>query len=145
MSSHLGGEGFSKFSIHKDSQEMLRVAQDEHIQTAWDRLAEQEPQCGYCTLGLSCRICAMGPCRIDPFGEGPQKGVCGADADIIVARNLARMIAAGASAHSDHGRDILETFHLVGKGETDTYKVTEPKKMRRLAAEDGVSVEGKTE
>ena len=37
----------------------------------------------------------MGPCRIDPFGEGPQVGVCGADADIIVARNLGRMIAAG--------------------------------------------------
>ena len=27
----------------------------------------------------------MGPCRIDPFGEGPQVGVCGATADLIVA------------------------------------------------------------
>ncbi len=49
----------------------------------------QQPQCGFCEMGLSCHICIMGPCRIDPFGEGPQRGVCGADADIIVARNLA--------------------------------------------------------
>ncbi len=42
--------------------------------TVWDRLAAQQPQCGYCALGLSCRNCAMGPCRIDPFGEGPPEG-----------------------------------------------------------------------
>jgi len=40
----------------------------------------------------------MGPCRISPFEEeGPKLGVCGATADIIVARNLIRMIAAGAA------------------------------------------------
>ena len=60
----------------------------------------------------------MGPCRIDPFGAGPQVGVCGATADLIVARNLGRTIAAGSSAHSDHGRDILEVFEATAKGET---------------------------
>ena len=143
MSSNVSDDGFSKFSINRDAQEMLRVARDEHIPTAWDRLAEQEPQCGYCTLGLSCRICAMGPCRIDPWGEGPQKGVCGADADIIVARNLARMIAAGASAHSDHGRDILEVFYLTGAGDTTAYQITDVEKLKRLAKEYGVKVNGK--
>ena len=39
----------------------------------------------------------MGPCRIDPFGEGPQLGACGADAHLIVARNLARAVAAGSA------------------------------------------------
>ena len=43
----------------------------------------------------------MGPRRIDPFGEGAQVGVCGANA-MPPARNLARKIAVGASAHSDH-------------------------------------------
>ena len=145
MTTSFSGNGFKRQSINADTWAMLEVARREGIETVWDRLEKQQPQCGYCNLGTSCRICAMGPCRVDPFGDGPQKGVCGADADIIVARNLARMIAAGASAHSDHGRDILETFHLVGKGETDTYKVTEPEKMKRLAAEYGVSVEGKTD
>ena len=58
----------------------------------------------------------MGPCRIDPFGDGPRQGVCGADADIIVARNLGRMIAAGAASHSDHGRDLVEVLAQVAEG-----------------------------
>ena len=87
----------------------------------------------------------MGPCRVDPFGDGPQKGVCGADADIIVARNLARMIAAGASSHSDHGRDILETLHIVGEGKTDVYTVTDSEKLKRLADEYGVPTDGKSD
>jgi anaerobic carbon-monoxide dehydrogenase catalytic subunit len=139
------GNGHKTRSINSDTRAMLEVAKWEGIETVWDRLEKQQPQCGYCNLGTSCRICAMGPCRVDPFGDGPQKGVCGADADIIVARNLARMIAAGASAHSDHGRDILETLHLVGEGKTDTYKVTDAEKLKRIAAEYGVTTNGKSE
>ena len=143
MSDRVDYEDFGKLSINKDAKEILRVARDEHIDTAWDRLAAQEPQCGYCSLGLSCRICAMGPCRIDPFGEGPQRGVCGANADTIVARNLARMIAAGASAHSDHGRDILEVFHHTSVGDTTAYQISDVDKLKRLANEYGVKVNGK--
>jgi carbon-monoxide dehydrogenase catalytic subunit len=139
------GDGFKKKSINADAQAMLEVARKNDIETVWDRLEKQQPQCGYCNLGTSCRICAMGPCRVDPFGDGPQKGVCGADADIIVARNLARMIVGGASAHSDHGRDILETLHLVGEGKTDTYKVTDAEKLKRIAAEYGVKTDGKSD
>ena len=81
-------------TITEDGQLLLKKAQTDQIETVWDRHQAQLPQCGYCELGLSCRNCVMGPCRVDPFGEGPQQGVCGADADIIVARNLCRMIAA---------------------------------------------------
>ncbi len=139
------GNGYRRVSINADTWAMLEKARREGIETVWDRLAKQEPQCGYCSLGTSCRICAMGPCRVDPFGDGPQKGVCGADADIIVARNLARMIAAGASSHSDHGRDILETLYLVGEGKTDTYKISEPDKLKKLAAEYGIETDKKSE
>lgn len=140
----MAGNDFHKLSINKDTHEMLWRAREEHIETVWDRLAAQEPQCGYCALGLSCRNCAMGPCRIDPFDEtGPKKGVCGADADVIVARNLARTIAAGASSHSDHGRDILEALYHTGAGETTAYEVTDVEKLKRLAGEYGVEVEGR--
>jgi len=139
------GNGFKKMSINADTQAMLEVARKNGIETVWDRLEKQQPQCGYCNLGTSCRICTMGPCRVDPFGDGPQKGVCGADADIIVARNLARMIAAGASSHSDHGRDILETLHIVGEGKTDVYKITDAEKLHRLAAEYLISTDGKSD
>ncbi|MGW8226583.1 MAG: anaerobic carbon-monoxide dehydrogenase catalytic subunit, partial [Anaerolineales bacterium] len=139
------GNGFKKMSINDDTQAMLEVARKNGIETVWDRLEKQQPQCGYCNLGTSCRICTMGPCRVDPFGDGPQKGVCGADADIIVARNLARMIAAGASSHSDHGRDILETLYIVGEGETDVYAVTDSEKLKRLAAEYGIPADGRSD
>ncbi len=139
------GNGYKEKSINSDTWAMLEIADKEGIETVWDRLAEQEPQCGYCNLGTSCRICAMGPCRVDPFGDGPQKGVCGADADIIVARNLARMIAAGASSHGDHGRDILETLHLVGEGNTDLYHVSASAKLKSLAGEYGIEADGKSD
>ncbi len=145
MEATFSGNGFKKRSINPDTWAMLEIARREGIETVWDRLAAQQPQCGYCNLGTSCRICAMGPCRVDPFGEGPQRGVCGADANIIVARNLARMVAAGASAHSDHGRDILETLHLVGEGETDVYTIAESEKLHLLAAEYGIETEGKSD
>jgi carbon-monoxide dehydrogenase catalytic subunit len=138
-----GGRLLGRLTIHDDAQQMIDRAREEGIETVWDRLRAQEPQCGYCQLGLSCRNCAMGPCRIDPFGEGPQKGVCGADADVIVARNLGRAIAAGSSSHSDHGRDILEVFSAMAHGETSGYQVTDEAKLRRIADEIGIATEGR--
>jgi carbon-monoxide dehydrogenase catalytic subunit len=123
-----------RLSIHEDARAMLARAREDGIDTVWDRLADQQPQCGYCAMGVSCRNCAMGPCRVDPFGEGPQKGVCGANADVIVARNLGRSIAAGASAHSDHGRDILEVFAELAAGETSGYELRDVEKLRALAS-----------
>ncbi|MGD2130135.1 MAG: anaerobic carbon-monoxide dehydrogenase catalytic subunit [Lysobacterales bacterium] len=132
-----------KLTINADAQAMIARAREEGIETVWDRLAQQEPQCGYCAMGVSCRNCSMGPCRVDPFGEGPQKGVCGADADIIVARNLGRSIAAGASAHSDHGRDILEVFAELAAGETRGYEIRDEGKLRALAAEWNIETDGR--
>ena len=137
-----GGRQLGRLTIHDDAQQMIDRAHEEGIETVWDRLRAQEPQCGYCQLGLSCRNCAMGPCRIDPFGEGPQKGVCGANADVIVARNLGRTIAAGSSSHSDHGRDILEVFSAMAHGEASGYQVTDEAKLRRIAEEIGITTEG---
>jgi carbon-monoxide dehydrogenase catalytic subunit len=135
-------EDLTRLSINDDARAMLQRARAEGMETVWDRLAAQQPQCGYCTLGLSCRNCAMGPCRIDPFGDGPQKGVCGADADIIVARNLGRTIAAGAASHSDHGRDVLEVFFQTALGETTGYEFRDEEKLMALAAELGVEANG---
>lgn len=125
-------------SIDPASQEMLAVSQRAGIETVWDRFEKQQPQCGFGELGLCCRNCNMGPCRIDPFGEGATKGVCGATADIIVARNLLRSIAAGASAHSDHARDVAHTFKLMAEGKAPSYSVTDRAKMERLMKEYGV-------
>jgi carbon-monoxide dehydrogenase catalytic subunit len=120
------------------SREMLDVCRKAGLETAWDRFEKQQPQCGFGELGLCCRNCNMGPCRIDPFGEGAVRGVCGATADIIVARNLLRMIAAGAAAHSDHGRGVAHTFRLMSEGKAPSYQVKDSAKLERLMKEYGV-------
>ena len=123
--------------------EMLaQAAAGGHV-VAWDRQEAMEPQCGFGRLGICCRVCTMGPCRIDPFGEGPQEGICGATADIIAARNLARMIASGCSAHSDHGRDVAHTFLMAAGDEKSDYQIKDEGKLRALAAELGVPTEGR--
>ena len=122
--------------------EMLAHARDENIQVAWDRQEAMEPQCGFGDLGICCRNCRMGPCRIDPFGNGPTEGICGATADIIAARNLIRMIASGASAHSDHGRDIAHTLLLAAGDHSSDYGIKGEAKLRALAAEMGIQING---
>jgi carbon-monoxide dehydrogenase catalytic subunit len=127
----------------KATQAMLKIAEQEQIPTIWDRYDAMQPQCGFGTLGLCCRHCSMGPCRIDPFGNGPKTGICGATADTIAARHLARMIAGGAAAHSDHGRDIAHTLLLIGEDAKSDYKVKSPDKLKALADLYGVDTAGK--
>ena len=130
-------------SVTTDGDPLYAKARKDGIETVWERHEAQQPQCGFCDMGLSCRICVMGPCRVDPFGEGPQTGVCGADADIIVARNLCRMIAAGAASHSDHGRDLVEVLAEVAEGSAIGYKIRDEAKLKRVAAEYGITTDGK--
>lgn len=124
-------------------QEMLRLAEKMGIETAWCRYEAQLPQCGFGELGTCCRNCMQGPCRIDPFGEGPQKGVCGADADTIVARNLARAIAGGAAAHSGHAKHLAHTLLAWAEGKAPDYPVKDEAKLKAVATRLGIPVEGK--
>ena len=126
------------------SQQMIKKAEDENIKIAWDRYDAMQPQCGFGELGICCKICNMGPCRIDPFGEGAQEGVCGASKDTIAARNLARMIAAGSAAHSDHGRDVAHTLILAAKGEAHGYEIKGVQKLKKVAEIYGINTAGKS-
>ena len=123
----------------KASQKMVKKAAEENVEVVWDRYDSMQPQCGFGSLGICCRICSMGPCRIDPFGEGPQAGVCGANADTIAARNLVRMIAGGAAAHSDHGRDIAHTLLMVASDPNSDYTVKDEKKLKAVAKVYGIA------
>ncbi len=138
-------EKLKRRSIDPASLAMLSRAEKESLETAWDRHDKQEPQCGFGLLGVCCRNCNMGPCRIDPFGGEPQKGVCGAGADTIVARNLLRAIAAGAAAHSDHGRDIVEALLHAATGQAPDYQVKDRDKLMALAAELNIESEGRSD
>jgi len=132
-------------SIDPTVHKMLARAEELGLETAWDRYEAQLPQCGFGELGVCCRNCNMGPCRISPFEEeGPKAGVCGATADIIVARNLIRMIAGGAAAHSDHGRDIAHTLLLTAEGKAGGYEIKDEAKLKALAVEYDIETDGRT-
>ena len=132
-----------KRSSDQASQEMLEKMAEAGQENTWDRYEQQEPQCGFGKMGLCCRNCSMGPCRINPFGGEPAVGICGATADTIAARNLIRMIAGGAAAHSDHGRDIVHTFKLAAESDSSDYSVKDPMKLRKVAQRWGVDTSGK--
>jgi len=117
-------------SIDPSTQEMLILADDLGIGTAFSR-ADDMPPCPIGADGMCCKICSMGPCRITKDG---QTGVCGATIDTIQARNLIRAIAAGAAAHSDHGRDMAFTLKAVANDETEGYVIRDVAKLRTLAA-----------
>ncbi|MCK4245126.1 MAG: anaerobic carbon-monoxide dehydrogenase catalytic subunit [Candidatus Omnitrophica bacterium] len=131
-------------SIDKTVEPLLKKAKEDGVETAWDRLEKQLPQCGFGELGICCKNCSMGPCRIDPFGEGAQKGVCGATADTIAARNFIRMVAGGAAAHSDHGRGVAETLLAVANNEAPDYKVKDEQKLIAVALDFGIKIEGRS-
>lgn len=114
------------------------------IETVWDREEKQQPHCGFGELGICCRLCYMGPCRIDPFGQGPQKGTCGASAEVIVARNFARMIAGGVAAHSDHGRDVAKTLLIASKSKDSGYSIKDVNKLKKVAQFLGVNIKDRS-
>ena len=132
---------FEERTVDEASQQILKITESENIETAWDRYDSQQPQCGFGQLGICCRICNLGPCRIDPFSEGAQKGVCGATADSITARNLIKMIAAGAAAHSDHGRGITHTLLLMAEGKVKGYEIKDEAKLKKIAEEFGIKTD----
>ncbi len=127
-------------SIWDDARQMLHKAERDGIDTAWDRLEHQTPHCTSCESGLSCRNCTMGPCRIS---KKAPLGVCGADGDVIVARNFGRFVSGGCAGHSDHGRDCIEALHAVAHGLTEDYSIKDEAKLLRIASELKISTEGR--
>jgi carbon-monoxide dehydrogenase catalytic subunit len=124
-------------SIDVATQEMIKRAQDLGIDTVFDRATTMKP-CNIGMQGTCCKNCAMGPCRL-PLpragieGADERKGLCGATANTIAARNFARMVAAGAAAHSDHGRSVAEVFLSVARKETQDYTIKDPGKLLAIA------------
>ncbi len=123
--------------------EMLQVSKELGQITAFDRAVAQQPQCQFGYKGICCRICIAGPCRIKADDGPASRGICGASAYTIVARNLVRYIAGGASSHSDHGRHIARTLLHMSQGEAPDYSIADPEKLLKVAKRIGITTEGK--
>lgn len=141
-------EEHEKLSIDPATVELIDKAEKEGIKTVFSRARETKP----CPIGVEescCKICAMGPCRLPRSKkeiEGLQKeraGVCGATIDTIVARNFARRVAAGVAAHSDHAREVAETFLKTARGETQGFTIKDEVKLIAVALDFGIDVNGR--
>jgi len=80
--------GIHKKSALPKTAEIILAAHDQGEGLFWERYEQQLPLCGFTRNGLVCRKCFKGPCRINPFGDEPSRGVCGADRDQIVMENV---------------------------------------------------------
>jgi carbon-monoxide dehydrogenase catalytic subunit len=140
-------EGEAKKSIDQATIEMIAKAAKDDCNIVFDRAETLKP----CPIGAEsscCSVCAMGPCRVPlPRGKGEtseekrkRRGVCGATAETIVARNFARKIAAGAAAHSDHGRRVTEAFLAVAEGKAPGYEIKDDQKLLQLALDLGIKI-----
>jgi len=126
-------------TVDPAAEMLLAQANAEGIPTVFSRAAAMAP-CPIGEVGKCCKNCHMGPCRLVKPG---QRGVCGATLETVAARNLARAIAAGAAAHSDHGLDMALTLEAVAKGEAPGYQVRDPAKLRSVAQAMGIRSDGR--
>lgn len=132
-------------SIDPGTLSILDQTKDSNIITAFDRFVAQHPQCQFGYKGICCRICIQGPCRIKAEDGPASKGVCGASAYTIVARNLARLIAGGAACHSEHAKHITKVLLATAEGKAPDYQITDPDKLKKVAQRIGLEIEGKTD
>ncbi|PWH16373.1 MAG: carbon-monoxide dehydrogenase catalytic subunit [Anaerolineae bacterium] len=126
-----------EYTIDTAAQTMIRRAEELGVDTAFSRADAMSP-CNIGGAGMCCKQCGMGPCRLTKSGD---VGVCGATIETIQARNLTRAIAAGAAAHSDHGRDMAFTLKAVANGQTEGYAIKDVAKLRRVASYYGIPIE----
>ncbi len=111
-----GKRDSAQLASNPAAAEMIGHLDECGVETIFDRLDSQQPQCGFGLRGLCCRMCQWGPCRIT--AKSP-RGVCGRDMETIVTANLARAVAAGTSAQAIHAHEMILTLLAVSRGEID--------------------------
>ncbi len=130
------------WTICDSTIQMLEKARKDGVETAFDRAANMKA----CPIGADsacCKHCSMGPCRLNSKDPYAKTGVCGATIDTIAARNFARMVASGASAHTDHGMSMLDVFREVVNGNIEEYSIKDPIKLEEVAKSIGIETEGR--
>ncbi len=122
------------------TRQLLDKAAADGVSTCFDRTLDQAKSCTFGSEGTCCRICHMGPCRLT--AKAP-RGVCGADAHTVAARNFLREVAGGAAAHSDHGRHLALLLKKVGEGRGGDYRIADLKALTRAARDWGLNTDEK--
>lgn len=121
-------------------REMLLRMEELGLETTFDRFDAQQPQCTFGLAGTCCKNCFMGPCKIT---KKSPRGVCGADADVIAARNLLRHVASGTAAHGARGRESMLALKLAAQGKAPV-PIEGKEKIYAVCKNYGIETEGKS-
>ncbi|MFO7886606.1 MAG: hypothetical protein R6U68_17485, partial [Desulfobacteraceae bacterium] len=127
-------------SACESTQQMHEKARRDGVMLHFDRAADMKA----CPIGSDsacCKNCFMGPCRLNAKDPYKKVGVCGATIDTIMARNFARAVASGASAHTDHGMAMLELFRDVVNGKVLDYTIKDEEKLINVASSLGIETD----
>ncbi|HDL21329.1 MAG TPA: anaerobic carbon-monoxide dehydrogenase catalytic subunit [Nitrospirae bacterium] len=130
-------------SANEAAEKIIEWGEAHDMVTCFERAEKLKP-CPIGASGACCKACHMGPCRlVGKNAEEAARGVCGATLATVAARNLLRMIAAGSAAHSDHARGMAYTLLAVANGEAKDFRITDVKKLYRVAGYLDIEFEGR--
>ncbi len=124
-------------SICSSTIQMLEKAKKDGVSLAFNR-ANDMAACPIGSVSACCKNCSMGPCRLSPKDPYAKQGVCGATIDTIAARNFARMVVAGAAAHTDHGMGMLDCFKEDAHGKIDGFRIKDEGKLKFVCETIGI-------
>lgn len=110
------------------------LSSKENLETSFNRVESQKAKCKFGKEGVCCKLCSNGPCKITP--KSP-RGVCGADADTIVARNFLRAIAAGSACYLHVVENTAKNLKNIGEGRGNL-KIKSPETLDTLAKAFGI-------
>lgn len=134
-----GKEGFPlNVILDPAMREMYQHVHAQGLSNVFDRFEQQEKiRCSFCASGLSCQLCANGPCRISP--KAP-RGNCGVDADVMVARNFVyRHVTIGTSANIFHAQQAARTLKAAAENPDSGLKIRDEQKLLKYAEMAGLN------
>ncbi|KYZ78165.1 carbon monoxide dehydrogenase [Anaerosporomusa subterranea] len=119
-------------------REMYQHVHAQGLTNVFDRWEQQEKiRCNFCVQGLSCQLCANGPCRISP--KVP-RGACGVDAHVMVARNFVyRHVTIGTSANMFHAQQAARTLKAAARAPESGLKIRDSEKLLKYAEMAGLN------
>ena len=119
-------------------REMYQHVHAQGLTNVFDRFEQQEKiRCNFCSSGLSCQLCANGPCRISP--KAP-RGNCGVDAHVMVARNFVyRHVTIGTAANIFHAQQAARTLKAAAEKPDSGLKIRDKDKLLKYAEMAGLN------
>jgi carbon-monoxide dehydrogenase catalytic subunit len=119
-------------------REMYQHVHAQGLTNVFDRWGQQEKiRCNFCAQGLSCQLCAQGPCRIN--AKVP-RGACGVDAHVMVARNFVyRHVTIGTAANIFHAQQAARTLKAAAGNPESGLKIRDSEKLLKYAEMAGVN------